>query len=216
MDPEGGCACGAVRYRLTAAPLIVHACHCRDCQKQTGSAFVLNMWIEKNCVEADHSAPKSFMLSAASGKPHEVFFCGNCMTRLWSKYHAAPRRYIARPGRDSRSSGTGRARRAHIHQKQVAVVRTAGGQARLRGVLQAPGGLAGRQSGAAAPQYRRPDLTRTFNRRAGPGGAGSGRPWARCLCRFRGGTSFGSRRSSTMPGPSSRHWRRRCARPFPS
>jgi hypothetical protein len=48
MDLEGGCACGAVRYRLTAPPLIVHAYHCRDCQKMTGSAFVLNMWIEKN------------------------------------------------------------------------------------------------------------------------------------------------------------------------
>jgi hypothetical protein len=61
-----------------------------DCQKMTGSAFVLNMWIEKNCVEADHNAPKSFMLPAGSGKPHEVFFCGNCMSRLWSKYHASP------------------------------------------------------------------------------------------------------------------------------
>jgi hypothetical protein len=90
MDLEGGCDCGAVRYRLTAPPLIVHACHCRDCQKMTGSAFVLNMWIEKNFVEADHNAPKSFMLPAGSGKPHEVFFCGNCMTRVWSKYHAAP------------------------------------------------------------------------------------------------------------------------------
>jgi hypothetical protein len=90
MDLEGGCACGAVRYRLTAPPLIVHACHCRDCQKQTGSAFVLNMWIEKSCVEADHGLPKSVMLAAGSGKPHEVLFCGNCATRLWSKYHAAP------------------------------------------------------------------------------------------------------------------------------
>jgi len=90
MDLEGGCACGAVRYRLTEPPLIVHACHCRDCQKQTGSAFVLNMWIEKNRVEADHSLPKSVMLTAGTGKPHEVFFCGNCGTRLWSKYHAAP------------------------------------------------------------------------------------------------------------------------------
>jgi hypothetical protein len=90
MELGGGCAYGAVRYRLTAPPLIVHACHCRDCQKLTGSAFVLNMWIEKNCVEADHSLPKSAMLTAGSGKPHEVFFCGNCATRLWSKYHRAP------------------------------------------------------------------------------------------------------------------------------
>src|SRR5260370_24713374 len=59
MDLEGGCACGAVRYRLTAPPLIVHACHCRDCQKQSGSAFVLNMWSGKNCVEAENSLPKS-------------------------------------------------------------------------------------------------------------------------------------------------------------
>ena len=42
----GGCACGAVRYRLTSAPMFVHCCHCRDCQRQTGSAFVLNALIE--------------------------------------------------------------------------------------------------------------------------------------------------------------------------
>jgi hypothetical protein len=90
MDLEGGCACGAVRYRLTAPPLIVHACHCRDCQRLTGSAFVLNIWIEKECVEADHSLLRSFKVSAGSGKPHEVFFCGDCGTTLWSKYHAAP------------------------------------------------------------------------------------------------------------------------------
>ena len=90
MNLEGGCACGAVRYELTAPPLIVHACHCRDCQRLTGSAFVLNIWIEKSCVEADHNLLKSIELTAGSGKPHEVFFCGSCTTHLWSKYHAAP------------------------------------------------------------------------------------------------------------------------------
>src|SRR6202007_16025 len=90
MDLEGGCACGAVRYRLTAPPLIVHACHCRDCQKQTGSAFVLNIWIERSHVEADHSLPGSVMVKGGSAKPHQVFFCKDCGTRLWSKYHAAP------------------------------------------------------------------------------------------------------------------------------
>ncbi|MGH7111109.1 MAG: GFA family protein [Stellaceae bacterium] len=90
MDLQGGCVCGAVRYRLTAAPLIVHACHCRDCQRLTGAAFALNMWIEKSCVEADHAALKSFLTTAGSGKPHQVFYCGACTTHLWSKYHAAP------------------------------------------------------------------------------------------------------------------------------
>jgi hypothetical protein len=51
MEREGGCACGAMRYRLTAAPLIVHACHCRDCQRLTGDAFALNTWIERRFVD---------------------------------------------------------------------------------------------------------------------------------------------------------------------
>src|SRR5712664_589684 len=74
----GGCACEAIRYKLTASPLIVHACHCRDCQRVTGSAFVVNIWIERKFVETDSPAPKSFRLAGGSGNPHDVFFCGEC------------------------------------------------------------------------------------------------------------------------------------------
>ena len=59
---EGGCACGATRYKLTDQPLIVHACHCRDCQRITAGPFVINLWIETKFVDADHHAPKSFTL----------------------------------------------------------------------------------------------------------------------------------------------------------
>ena len=90
MSLEGGCACGAIRYKLTATPMIVHACHCRDCQRLTGSAFVINIWIERKFVEAGDAAPKSFRLAGGSGQPHEVFFCGACGTYLWSQYHGAP------------------------------------------------------------------------------------------------------------------------------
>jgi hypothetical protein len=91
MALEGGCACGDIRYRLTAAPMIVHACHCRDCQKQTGSAFVINLWIERAFVEATGPAPVAFSVPpGSSGKPHDVYRCGKCGTALWSKYHAAP------------------------------------------------------------------------------------------------------------------------------
>ena len=91
MNLEGGCACGALRYKLTAEPLIVHACHCRDCQRLTGSAFVTNIWIEKKFVVAGGAGvPKSFKLSGGSGKPNEVFFCDRCGTYLWSKYYASP------------------------------------------------------------------------------------------------------------------------------
>ena len=91
MSLEGGCACGEIRYRLTAAPMIVHACHCRDCQRLTGGAFALNLWIERKFVEASGGEPVAFRVPpGSSGKPHDVFACGKCSTHLWSKYHAAP------------------------------------------------------------------------------------------------------------------------------
>ncbi len=90
VEREGGCACGAMRYRLTEPPLIVNACHCRDCQRLTGGAFAVNIWIERRFVEADHARLRSVMLAAGSGKPHEVFSCPDCGTALWSKYHAVP------------------------------------------------------------------------------------------------------------------------------
>ena len=90
MSLQGGCACGAVRYNLAAAPLIVHACHCRDCQRITGSAFVINLWIEKRFVEAQGGELKSHRLEGGTGQPHEVFFCARCGTYLWSDYHGAP------------------------------------------------------------------------------------------------------------------------------
>ncbi|MGH8011683.1 MAG: GFA family protein [Candidatus Binataceae bacterium] len=89
-NPEGGCACGRIRYKLNSTPLIVHACHCRDCQRITGSAFVINIWIEKQFVEAKGAAPKSFRLAGGTGNPHDVYFCEACGTYLWSHYHGAP------------------------------------------------------------------------------------------------------------------------------
>ena len=90
MNLEGGCSCGAIRYRLTNTPLIVHACHCRDCQRVTGSAFVINIWIEKRFVEATGATPKSITLKGGTGKDHEAFFCANCGTYVWSRYGVAP------------------------------------------------------------------------------------------------------------------------------
>jgi hypothetical protein len=90
MTLEGGCACGAIRYKLTNQPLIVHACHCRDCQRLTGTAFATNLWIEEKFVEPGPTAPASFRLAGASGQPHDVFFCERCGTTLWSRYHPVP------------------------------------------------------------------------------------------------------------------------------
>jgi hypothetical protein len=83
---DGGCACGALRYRLTATPLFVHCCHCRDCQRQTGSAFAINALLEADrCVVLSGETVTSSM-PTDSGKPHDVFRCARCATALWSEY----------------------------------------------------------------------------------------------------------------------------------
>jgi hypothetical protein len=81
----GGCACGAVRYRLRSAPMFVHCCHCLDCQRQTGSAFVLNALIETDRVEATGEVHRSLM-PTNSGRPHGVDRCRACGTAVWSEY----------------------------------------------------------------------------------------------------------------------------------
>jgi hypothetical protein len=83
---EGGCACGAVRYRLTSTPMFVHCCHCRDCQRQTGSAFVLNALIEADRVTLLSGRPESIGVPTDSGRPHDIHRCPTCRTALWSDY----------------------------------------------------------------------------------------------------------------------------------
>ena len=83
---EGGCACGAVRYRLSSEPMFVHCCHCRDCQRHTGSAFVLNALIETDRVTLLSGTPEPVQMPTDSGRPHEIFRCPKCQTAVWSDY----------------------------------------------------------------------------------------------------------------------------------
>lgn len=83
---EGGCACGAVRYLLRTAPMFVNCCHCRDCQRQTGSAFVINAIIEADRIELLQGAPEAVAVPTASGLPHDIYRCPVCRTALWSDY----------------------------------------------------------------------------------------------------------------------------------
>ena len=94
----GRCACGAVRYRLTSAPMFVHCCHCRDCQRQTGSAFVLNALIETARLELLSGAPVAVAVPTDSGRPHEIHRCGGCQTALWSDYGGRPALRFVRVG----------------------------------------------------------------------------------------------------------------------
>jgi hypothetical protein len=83
---DGGCACGSVRYRMESAPMFVHCCHCRDCQRQTGSAFVLNALIETTRVAVRSGETAPYLMPTESGRPHNIFRCRICGTATWSEY----------------------------------------------------------------------------------------------------------------------------------
>ena len=83
---EGGCACGAVRYRLGSPPMFVHCCHCRDCQRQAGSAFAINALMEADRVTLLSGVTASSAMPTDSGRPHHIHRCTACGTALWSEY----------------------------------------------------------------------------------------------------------------------------------
>lgn len=85
-DLAGGCACGSVRYRLDTPPMFVHCCHCRDCQRQTGSAFVLNALIEAERMALLSGDPEPTAVPTDSGRPHQIYRCPSCRTAVWSEY----------------------------------------------------------------------------------------------------------------------------------
>jgi hypothetical protein len=86
---EGGCACGAVRYRLAAAPMFVHCCHCTSCQTETGSAFVINALIEAERVEIIKGAAEPVLTPSESGRGQQIWRCPSCRVALWSNYGGA-------------------------------------------------------------------------------------------------------------------------------
>jgi hypothetical protein len=86
---EGGCDCRTVRYRLHSAPLFVHCCHCRWCQRETGTAFALNAMIEADRVSLAAGAPEIVPTPSASGKGQSIARCPICRIALWSHYAGA-------------------------------------------------------------------------------------------------------------------------------
>jgi hypothetical protein len=95
---EGGCACGAVRYRLTSGPMFVHCCHCHDCQRQTGSAFVINALIETDRIALLADEPRPVPVPTDSGRPHDIYRCAVCQTAVWSDYGRRPGLRFVRVG----------------------------------------------------------------------------------------------------------------------
>jgi hypothetical protein len=86
---EGGCTCGDVRYRMTSEPLFVHCCHCRWCQRETGSSFALNAMIEADRVSVLKGEVEVVDTPSNSGKGQKISRCPRCHIALWSNYSGA-------------------------------------------------------------------------------------------------------------------------------
>src|SRR5689334_17906252 len=91
---DGGCACGAVRYRLTSDPLFVHCCHCLNCQRQTGSAFVINLLIEADRVELLAGEPEGVDVPRDDGSSQRIFRCPSCRVGVFSEYGRPQLRFV--------------------------------------------------------------------------------------------------------------------------
>lgn len=82
----GGCSCGALRYELCREPLIVHGCHCTYCQRETGSAFAVNVLIEAGAVRLLRGMPQVLMTPSHSGNGQQIWRCPICKVAVWSNY----------------------------------------------------------------------------------------------------------------------------------
>ena len=83
---DGGCACGHVRYRMHAAPLFVHACHCTRCQRETGGPFAHHAMIEFTAFSVLEGEPDFVLVPTDSGGKHWVARCPKCRTAMWNEH----------------------------------------------------------------------------------------------------------------------------------
>ena len=86
---QGGCDCRQVRYRMETGPLIVHCCHCRWCQRESGASFALNAMIETDRLTVLAARPEMVDTPSASGKGQKIARCPKCRIGVWSHYAGA-------------------------------------------------------------------------------------------------------------------------------
>jgi hypothetical protein len=80
---EGGCQCGSIRYRVRGDPVMVGVCHCKECQKQSGSAFGMSFIVRREAFEVLSGSPKTYTRNSESGRPVVCAFCPECGTRIY-------------------------------------------------------------------------------------------------------------------------------------
>ncbi len=89
---DGGCQCGAVRYRILGESLRITVCHCTECQRQSGSAFGMSLAVPETCFELVSGVLKTFTVTCDSGRLKTCSFCSDCGVRI---YHQGPDRELS-------------------------------------------------------------------------------------------------------------------------
>ena len=88
MHIRGGCRCGKARYEVPSPPLFIHTCHCMDCQNATGSAFIINIFVDGRDLQTSGDLSVT-ELPTGSGAGRDMYACAVCGTQLWTTYRRA-------------------------------------------------------------------------------------------------------------------------------
>jgi hypothetical protein len=75
-----------VRYEITAAPVAVYICHCRECRKQSASAFGVSVWVRRADFVLRSGEPRFWSRQTDSGRTLDCAFCPECGSRVWHEY----------------------------------------------------------------------------------------------------------------------------------
>src|SRR5262249_37087855 len=95
---EGGCQCRAVRYRISAPPLSVYNCYCRDCQRASGGTHTMSSPTRADPAPLLHGEPPPFDKPADSGRIVRMLGCARCGTKVWNEPLSAPALLVLKPG----------------------------------------------------------------------------------------------------------------------
>ncbi|CAN5183612.1 hypothetical protein BH10PSE17_BH10PSE17_32510 [soil metagenome] len=80
---NGGCQCGAVRYRIEGPVLERFVCHCLECRRQSSSAFGISAMIAPDALTVTQGQPSWWTRPTARGSELRCAFCPECGSRLW-------------------------------------------------------------------------------------------------------------------------------------
>jgi hypothetical protein len=79
----GGCQCGAVRYEISGKPVSLYVCHCRECQKQSSSAFGISVIVKRSDLQLTRGEVKVWSRPTDTGRTLACAFCPACGSRVW-------------------------------------------------------------------------------------------------------------------------------------